>query len=105
MFLFTIFTHIYYKNLFRIYCQKNGQINIIADKVKQVLFRYCPETLNPSGCLSYMQGHLIFWYLQYLYAVSGANDSECDGYGWMGTDSVCFSGRVSTFQMNLLPSP
>jgi hypothetical protein len=52
-----------------------------------------------------MQGHLILWYVQYLYAVSGANDSECEDYSWMGTDSIYFSRWVSTFQMNLLPSP
>jgi len=46
-----------------------------------------------------MQGHLIFWYVQYLFAVSGANDSECEDYSWLGTDSVCFSRWVSTLQM------
>jgi len=53
----------------------------------------------------YARPSYILVFTVFVYAVSGANDSEWDSYSWMGTDSVCFSVWVSTFQMNLLPSP
>jgi hypothetical protein len=90
VFVYHIYANIIQEFVSNLSSRKWADCCIIAYIVKHVLFRYCSENLNPSGCLFYMQGRLIFWYVQYLYAVSGANNSEREDNNWMGTDFCMF---------------